>query len=100
LGLFRLEKKVEKMQKLIVIMLSVGLLGGCAVKPEFLREQRLQEQAQKEVRQRQDDWNWKNRQRFQKVKREFLERADKKQKEMDKKRRKFAEKENGQIEGK
>tara|TARA_Y100000034_G_C6851459_1_gene386315 strand:+ start:26 stop:313 length:288 start_codon:yes stop_codon:yes gene_type:complete len=95
-----LEKKVEKMQKLIVIMLSVGLLGGCTVKPEFLREQQLQEQAQKEVRQRQDDWNWKNRQRLQKEKREFLERADKKQKEMNKKRRKFAEKENGQIEGK
>ena len=88
------------MKKLMVVMLAAGLLGGCAIKPEFLVEKQLQEKAQQEVKKRQDDWNWKNRQRFQKERREFLERADKKQKEMDKKRRKFAEKENGQIEGK
>lgn len=88
------------MKKLMVVMLAAGLLGGCAIKPEFLVEQQLKEDAQQEIQKRKDNWNWKNRHRLQKEKREFIERADKKQKEMDKKRRKFAEKEYKKIEGK
>ena len=34
-------------------------MSGCAVKPKF-----LEEQAQQEIQQRQEEWNWKNRHRL------------------------------------
>ena len=41
-----------------VIIIFV-FMSGCAVKPKF-----LEEQAQQEIQQRQEEWNWKNRHRL------------------------------------
>ena len=74
---------------LIFLILTQCSYHGCAIKPKYLIEESLQEKAQQEIQHRQDDWNWKNRQRFQKEKREFLERNEKVQRRLRNKRIEF-----------
>ena len=49
---------------LIFLILTQCSYHGCAVKPKYLVEKSLQEEAQQEIQQRQQEWNWKNRHRL------------------------------------
>ena len=57
----------------IVSALAITLIfSSCAVKPKFLVEESLKEEAQQEINARQEEWNWKNRHRVRQD-REFWE---------------------------
>ena len=47
----------------MLLIMVLFLEAGCAVKPKFLIEQELQKEAQQEINARQEEWNWKNRNR-------------------------------------
>ena len=76
-------------KRIIFAIVLFFMITGCAVKPRFLVEQELKQEAREEIEKRQDDWNWKNRQRLQKEKREFLERNEKAQRRLRNKRIEF-----------
>ena len=65
------------MRELIMIACSlfmIVLLNGCAVKPKFLKQQQeLKKEAKQEIKERKEEWNWKNRHRLRKETRERLE---------------------------
>ena len=50
--------------KTLIVIVALSLQLGCAVKPKYLVEQTLKEEAQQEVNARQEEWNWKNRHRL------------------------------------
>ena len=48
----------------IIVMWLAIMSTGCAIKPKFLIEESLQQEAKKELDARQAEWNWKNRHRL------------------------------------
>ena len=62
------------MIKLTILIFLIFLLNGCAIKSEYLIEQKYKEEAQQEIKERKEEWNWKNRHRLRKEKRERLEK--------------------------
>ena len=82
------------MKKLVMMVVVISLLSGGCVS----RQIKIKQQSKTEMRKIHDEWQWKNRHRFSKERQEFLERARKKSEQMDRQRRKFAEKEYRQIE--
>ena len=55
------------MKKFLSVLLGVIgalaitlIVSSCAVKPKYLVEETLKEEAQKEINARQQEWNWKN----------------------------------------
>ena len=50
--------------KTLIVIIALSLQLGCAVKPKYLVEQTLKEEAQQEINARQEEWNWKNRHRI------------------------------------
>ena len=57
----------------IIVMWLAIMSTGCAIKPKFLIEESLQQEAKKELDARQAEWNWKNRHRVRQE-REFWEK--------------------------
>ena len=65
------------MKKLLVLLLPVVfILSSCAIKPKFLVEESLKEEAQREINARQEEWNWKNRHRVRQDREFWEERFD------------------------
>jgi len=61
----------------IVGALAITLIfSSCAVKPKYLVEETLKEEAQKEINARQEEWNWKNRHRVRQEREFWEERLD------------------------
>lgn len=55
---------ITRIWVIIVFILMAVFLPGCAIKPKYLIEKSLQEKAQQEIQHRQEEWNWKNRNRL------------------------------------
>ena len=49
---------------IIIFTVATIILSSCAVKPKYLIEETLKEEAQQEINARQEQWNWKNRHRL------------------------------------
>ena len=61
----------------IVGALAITLIfSSCAVKPKYLVEETLIEEARKEINARQEEWNWKNRHRVRQDREFWEERLD------------------------
>ena len=61
----------------IVSAISITLIfSSCAVKPKYLVEETLREEAQQEIDARQVEWNWKNRHRIRQQRDEWEERLE------------------------
>ena len=60
----------------MLLIMVLFLEAGCAVKPKFLIEQELQKEAQQEINARQEEWNWKNRNRIRQRKEAWEERVE------------------------
>ena len=71
------------MKKFLSVLLGVIgalaitlIVSSCAVKPKYLVEETLKEEAQKEINARQEEWNWKNRHRVRQEREFWEERLD------------------------
>ena len=61
----------------IVGAISITLIfSSCAVKPKYLVEETLREEAQREINARQEEWNWKNRHRIRQHRDVWEERVE------------------------
>ena len=79
------------MKKLVMMVVVISLLsGGCAINSEYGRQYRMKRDAELAVKKTTEAWQWKNRYRLDKKRREFLERANEKSEQMDKQRKEFA----------
>lgn len=50
--------------KLLVIIIALSLQLGCAVKPKYLVEESIKKEAEQELQEFRNEWNWKNRHRL------------------------------------
>ena len=70
----------KQLSIVIGMIISYGIfvlmLQGCAIKPKFLVEESLKEEAQQEINARQQEWNWKNRHRTQQQKEYWEDRIE------------------------
>ena len=71
------------MKKFLSVLLGIAsaiaitlIVSSCAVKPKYLVEETLKEEAQKEINARQEEWNWKNRHRVRQEREFWEERLD------------------------
>ena len=64
------------MKKLLVLLPIIFLLESCAIKPKFIVEKSLKEEAKAEINARQEEWNWKNRHRVRQEKEFWEERFE------------------------
>ena len=71
------------MKKFLSVLLGIAsaiaitlIVSSCAVKPKYLVEETLKEEAQKEINARQEEWNWKNRHRVRQDREFWEERLD------------------------
>ena len=79
------------MKKLLVTIMMIGMLGsGCAINSEYGRQYKMKKDAEMEVKRTNEVWQWNNRHRLDKKRREFLEQTNKKSDQMNKKRKEFA----------
>ena len=60
----------------IIAGLTVVFLPGCAIKPKYLIEESLQAEAEEAVKHRQEEWNWKNRNRLRQDRDHWEERVE------------------------
>ena len=82
------------MKKLVMMVVVISLLsGGCAINSEYGRQYRMKRDDELAVKKTTEAWQWKNRYRLDKKRRQFLERANEKSEQMDKQRKEFAKKE-------
>ena len=71
------------MRKFLSVLLGIVgaiaitlIFSSCAVKPKYLVEETLREEAQREINARQEEWNWKNRHRVRQDREFWEERLD------------------------
>ena len=71
------------MRKFLSVLLGIVgaiaitlIFSSCAVKPKYLVEETLREEAQREINARQEEWNWKNRHRVRQDREFWEERID------------------------
>ena len=71
------------MRKFLSVLLGIVgaiaitlIFSSCAVKPKYLVEETLKEEAQQEIDARQVEWNWKNRHRVRQEREFWEERLD------------------------
>ena len=70
------------MRELIMIACSlfmIIILNGCAVKPKFLKQQEFKKEAEQNIKERKEEWNWENRHRLRKETRDRLEKEKEQQ---------------------